>query len=149
MLGRVKQGTVPRLRTRSSTSLRPGQGSGTHSSQRPLARWAGPGQGLPPLLAEKAAPTPAERRARAAAQALNPHAGKPPAPAQPSRLLPPAFSDAVLLSVPPPAWSLLSGTAGAPPAPAISPAECGSWQLQMPDLLLSKDGTIKLSRQTG
>lgn len=65
----------------------------------------------------------------AAAQALNPHAGRPPAPAQPSHPLPPVFSVGVLLSVLLPTWFLLSGKAGAPPAPAISPAGYDSWRL--------------------
>lgn len=146
MLGGVKQGTVPQLRTRSCRSLR--LGGGVRHAQ--LTEASGPvGQGracLPFSLQRKPCQPQAERQAWAAAQALNPHAGRPPGLAQPSRLLPPVFSDAVLLSVPPPAWFLLSGTAGAPPAPAISPAECGSWQLRTPDLLLPKDGTIKLSR---
>lgn len=72
----------------------------------------------------------------AAAQTLNLHAGRPPALAQSSRSLLPLLSDGVLLSVLLPTWFLLSGRAGAPPAPAISPAGCGSWQLQRPDLLL-------------
>lgn len=63
------------------------------------------------------------------AQGLSLPAGRPPLPGQPSRHRLPGFSGATLVSVLQPAWSLLSGRAGAPPAPATSPTGCDSWQL--------------------
>lgn len=81
--------------------------------------------------------------------ALNPHASRPPALARPSRPLPPVFSDGVPLSVLLPTWFPLSGKAGALPAPATSPTEYDSWQLSRPDLLLPKDGTIRVNGRTG
>lgn len=94
---------------------------------------------LPLLSAETVMPTlgrvasaPAfstEWADRAAGSGLNLHAGRPPALSPPARPLPPVFSDGALLSVLLPTWFLLSGRAGAPPAPAVSPTECDSWQL--------------------
>lgn len=65
----------------------------------------------------------------AAAQALNPHAGRLPALVQRSRALPLVFSVGVLPSALLPTWSPLSGKAGVLLAPVISPAGCDSWPL--------------------
>lgn len=77
----------------------------------------------PPLL------SPLSRWTGQQAQALNLHAGRLLAPGQYSHALPPVFSGAALVSVLLPAWFLLSGRAGVPPAPEISPAGCDSGQL--------------------
>lgn len=138
----------PRLRTRSSTSLRPGVRGQALSAHKCL--WPdGPGQGLCSSRCRESCASPGlSGQTWAAAQALNPHAGRPPAPAQPGHP-PPVFSDGALPSVLLPTWFLLSGRAGALPAPATSPAGCDSWRLWRPDLLLPRDGTIKLSSQQG
>lgn len=105
-----------------------------HSQLWPLARWARAGPADSSLCGESQADRgpgaePADSDEGWAAQVLNPPAGRLPAPVPPSRPLPPEFSDGVPLSVLLPTWFLLSGKAGAPPAPGTSPAECDSWQL--------------------
>lgn len=118
-----KRGAVPRAKNqvqREPETRRRGWALTAHKGPRP----DGPGQG--PLRRGCAEPRQGGQT-RAVAPALNPHAGRPPAPAQPCRP-PPVSSDGVLLSVLLPTWFLLSERAGAPPAPATSPAECGSWR---------------------
>lgn len=150
MLNRVQ---CPRAKSQVHRGERPG----THSSLRPswaragCATASGAEKALLPLGRMVATPALLRltRQMWATAPALNPHAGRPPAPPQPSRPLPPGSSDGAPLSVLLPTWFLLSGKAGALPAPATSPTEYDSWLLSRPDLLLPKDETIRLNGPIG